>query len=342
MGCDTSFVGGLQLKAAVLLVLVFTRAARSDESEATAVALLRGVENARRTTQSFSIDGVVRRVLGDEAQERPFLVEYSEGKYRIRSGSAVAIYDGSQLYCYDGRESAVVMPPHQRCVDCLAFDPRALGVSTGLYSDLSLEENIAYRLGKEIAVVRPGGGGDDTALTRIKWIDRHSQRVEMEIQPHPPYRVSYYAKMIPDDSGEGIFATYVTESEFWDDDAMTWLPRKLVMYTIDGQSPETRTDQVEVVFQKPVFGRKFAADNWTYRSLEMPIGQPLVDLKAKQRIGYWDGAGLAETPPLGRRLLIDDKNARPASQWLIIANIVAMIVIALVVLLRRGKPRQSR
>jgi hypothetical protein len=36
---------------------------------------------------------------------------------------------------------------------------------------------------------------------------------------------------------------------------------------------------------------------WTLSGLDMPIGQAVVDVRIKRRVGYWDGRRLTENPP---------------------------------------------
>jgi hypothetical protein len=266
-------------------------AAEEKAERAGASKLMRSIEKTRSQSGPFKLSGVIKR--GPRTPSR-FTVECEGNQYRITSGRAVAICDGNQLLCYDGRESAVVIPREQRTIDCLAFDPRALGITTGLHSDLTLGESVAYRLGRDITVASTddASGKQDPAAVGVELTDRFGQRIRFEMQPRSPYRVYRYSKTIPRSDGDGIFTRYVTDAEYWADDATSWLPKRLVMYDQPDSDASKRGSETTVEFEKPEFVSRFDPHTWTVDGLSMPAGQPLADLRIKQRIGSWDGKKL--------------------------------------------------
>lgn len=53
-----------------------------------------------------------------------------------------------------------------------------------------------------------------------------------------------------------------------------------------------------VEFERPEFVSEIAPSTWTITGLSLPFGEPVVDLRIKQRIGYWNGAELVEQVPV--------------------------------------------
>ncbi len=187
------------------------------------------------------------------------------------------------------------MSREQRTEAHFAFDPRALGITTGLYSDLTLNESVAYRLGRDftLAAANDPSGKQDPETVTVELTDRFGQRVRFAMQPRSPYRVYRYSKTIPrSDADGGILVRYVTEAEYWPDAATSWLPKRLVMYHQPNGDVSQRAAETTVEFNEPEFVSKFDRQTWTIEGLSMPVGQPLTDLRIKQRIGYWDGSKL--------------------------------------------------
>lgn len=294
------------LIAAILLGLISIASgqelADADDSSA-AVEILRGLENTRMNSKPFRIKGVLRREHAGSDWNCGFVAECEGKKYRISrlfpSGKvgAVAVFDGEQLFSYDGRKSATISQPNRRAASALAFDPRTLGLSTGLYSDLTLQENLAFRTGSEIRVVPPEKAAPQSDIVRIELTDRFAQTIRFDLQPHGAFRIHYYAKTIPVEEGSDVFAQYVTETEYWPDEDKNWIPRKLTMYSLEEGNPEMKYDNMTVEFEKPEFVAEFDPEIWTVRGLHLPFGQPLADLRIKQRVGYWDGQKLVQTAP---------------------------------------------
>lgn len=265
-----------------------------------AIAILRGIETTRMDTGAFRMRGKFQRNLGNFVRTFEFVVESQGSRYRVTSKKAnpsVAIYDGEKLLSYDGMDSAVITTRDHRSAATLAFDPRALGISSGLYSDNPLREFIAYHAGKDISLKRPERDPDEPEAVTIELTDQFGQKIRFVVQPHSPFRVYRYSKTIPKSDGSGIFSRHVTESEFWPDDPDAWLPRRLVMYTQPGGDVSKRWNEVVVEFKKPKFVPEFKPNTWTLNGLSMPVGQPLVDLRFNQRVGYWDGSILVDDVP---------------------------------------------
>ncbi len=317
------------------------QSAAPDDPSPDAIALLRGVENTRSLSKPFRLEGIMTRTHAGSDWNCRFTVECQDNKYRIvRDGepAAVAISDGERLFGYDGHDSATIIVPGDRASFFLAFDPRSLGISTGLYSDLTLRENIAYHSAADIRMVVPASqDSTETDDVIVELTDRFDQRIQFQIEPRSPFRVSYYSKTILEEDSDDVFAVYVTESEYWPDEDEIWIPKRLVMYSLANGDPEMRHDEIVVEFQRPEFVTDFDSETWSFSGLSMPIGQPVVDLSLSQRLGYWDGNGLVNDPPATPAVL----NGAPApasrpwhTNWLVLANLAALGVIVLVVLLR--------
>ncbi len=315
----------------------------AQSSPPDAMGILRGLENTRTDAKPFRVKGVFLRVIPGAEQERSFAVEYEKGKYRIASegkAKSVVVFDGTQLFSYDGKDSAVITTVDRRVSSGLAFDPRSLGISTGLYSDLTLEKNIAYHSGTDVSFGGPKVNTRGSKAVTIELTDQYSQRIRFDVQPNSPFRVHYYSKTIPLSDGGGIFSVYVTETEYWPDDADGWLPRKLVMYSLPEGKPKQRVDEAVVEFEKPEFVSGFDPETWTEKGLSMPFGQPLADLRIKQRVGYWNGIELVESLPASPPGPLDRLRVKVRSmgtlEWVNVA-VVGVVIVSLCFLRRRSR-----
>lgn len=307
-----------------------------------AIGILRGVENTRSVFKPFRVRGTVTRPHSGDPWNSSFVVECEAERYRISvEGPAgpVAIFDGDQLFCYDGDVSATIITPDRRAATCLAFDPRSLGFSTGLYSDLTLEKDIAYHSATNFSLTQPEASeyeADD--VVSVELTDRFDQRIRFDVEPRSPFRVFFYSKSIFTDDGNGIFTQYITETEYWPNDVATWIPRKIIMYTLQEGKQENRVDNVIVEFEKPEFVDEFDSGIWTIAGLSLPFGQPLTDLRIMERIGYWNGNELVELPPSFEPQPIAEQQPEGRStRWLILINVAALGLIMLLLYWRRRR-----
>ncbi|MES2789706.1 MAG: hypothetical protein V4719_08800 [Planctomycetota bacterium] len=271
-----------------------------EPSVSEALGLLKALEKTRTSFKPFRLNGTLRRPFLNADDKTTFRVDCEDAKYRVTSlGSRrrVAVYDGEQLLTYDGQQNAAIMKPEERSSSALAFDPRTLGFSTGLYSDLTLKENLAYHSAKDTVIVDIPPGRRQSGLVGVELTDRFAQRIRFEVENHAPYRVHYYSKTISRKDGKGIFATYTTTTEYWPEQSENWIPKKLTAFTQYGDDDQKVVESV-VEFERPEFVSEIAPSTWTIAGLSLPFGEPVVDLRIKQRIGYWNGAELVEQVPV--------------------------------------------
>jgi len=272
-----------------------------NDTSTQAMAILRSLENTRMSASSFRLKGVISRFIPNGSLESKFTIEYQDGQYRVLTSSpqnAIVIFDGEKLLSYDGNDSAVINSAGTRVTTSIACDPRSIGFSTGFYSDLTLEENIAYHSGNNLSLIAKGNPGDSGQLVVVKLTDRFSQEITFVAEPRMPFRVHKYVKGIPDEEDGSILYRYVTESEFWPDNQDEWLPQKIKMYTLYGNDSVKKIDEITVAFDRPDRNVHFDGDSWTVKGLGLPFGQAVADLRIKERIGYWDGLKLTPNVPV--------------------------------------------
>lgn len=299
------------------------------EDSPDALTVLRDLERRRLDAPPFRIRGTLIRANVSHSAPIRFVAECEGEQYRISQlGStgevtSVAVFDGEQLISYDGKDSTVITDPEKRATTTLAFDPRTLGLSTGLYSDLTLKKNLAYHAGTDVKLVPIDDATPVTNRVRIELTDEFSQTIHFDIEPRGGYPVHRYSKTIPFQERSGIFTQYVTESEYWDakDDVWLprdlWFPRRMVMYTLRRGDPNQRHDDMMVEFERPEFVAGFPPETWTIEGLSLPSGQPVADLRIKRRVGYWDGKQLVESLP----------KSRPRTTWIVVASLAAVVVV---------------
>ncbi|MDB5340314.1 MAG: hypothetical protein JWN70_5933 [Planctomycetaceae bacterium] len=287
--------------AGVVLSMLFSVdiEAADKASASETLVVLKGLENVRTHFKPFTVRGTATRPVLGKDHKVEFRADCEAMKYRITSRpglSTVSVYDGTRLLLYDGNNSATISTPDHR-TSTLAFDPRSLGLATGLYSDLLLETNLAYRAAEDIVIAEIPVARQQPGLVGIELTDRFGQRIHFEIDDRAPYRLRYYSKTIPRTDGKGVFVKYVTESEYWADQPESWIPRKLTMYTLEeGRADRRRVDMI-VDLERPESVAAFDPSIWTISGLSLPFGQPVADLRIRERIGYWNGKELVKDVP---------------------------------------------
>ncbi|WP_437192953.1 LolA family protein [Planctomicrobium sp. SH527] len=246
---------------------------KGDEtSSSQAVAILRQLEASRLSTRPFLLKGKVTSPEVGSFWNCDLVIESEGEKYRItpsRPQGAVVVFDGKKLHCYDGRGQTTSISPSERTAQFVIFDPRSIGISTGLYSDLTLHENLAFHSAKDIEL-RPMSDQSGRGSVSIELTDRFSQRIRFEMDDRPPFRVFKYVKSIFDDNNKGkLIFQYVAESTFDDVAADNWIPSKVKMYTSFMKDVETRDDLNLVILEleKPDFSVQFNPDIWTKKGL---------------------------------------------------------------------------
>lgn len=318
-------------------------AAADKSSNSEAVGYLRALENVRTVFGPFKLHGVATELWLGRSARIEFQVDCQGSKYRVASlggSNKVSVFDGDRFLSYDGGNSATISTPDRRATVSFAFDPRSLGFSTGLYSDLTLEENIAFHSATNVVISEIPVNRRMPGLIGIELTDRFQQRIRFEIEKSAPYRVHYYSKTIPRQDGAGVFTKYVTESEYWEDQSRTWVPKKLRMYTLDEGREDHRVDTMAVDFDKPEIVTAIDPGVFSISGLSLPFGQPVADLRIHERIGYWNGTGLVKDVPVFERKVDERQVNQPKKNqlgWLIVVNIAAFALLCIGLYWRRSK-----
>ncbi len=273
------------LVVTVLLPQIGFAQTRSDAP--TPEELLRGVENAR---------------LNIPASRLTLSTEYAHGRYEltaefdgpnrrfwIRSKNRNRermVLSGTSVTHFNGTDSVTI-----RSVDdqnpSLFFDPRLLGITTTYWWNETLKGELPYHDGTEMQTV-----GAEEINGRSCWhvsiIDVHDQRRDLWIDDENGYRVYRSEFSIPGFKRNSTTPIYSGDTES--------LPTRVITEYFDARGlPKTHRRIVTVLDTEP--NVEFADVTWGYESLELPIGVPVADLRAKRRLGYWDGSGLALNPP---------------------------------------------
>lgn len=134
-----------------------------------------------------------------------------------------------------------------------------------MYSDLTLNENLAFHSAKDIEL-QPRSGQSGRGSVSIELTDRFSQRIRFEMDDRPPFRVFKYVKSIFEINNKGkLIFQYVAESTFDNVAADNWIPSKVQMYTSYLIDTETKDDLVTLELEKPDFSVRFNPDIWTIK-----------------------------------------------------------------------------
>lgn len=263
--------------------------------DAEAKGILEGIEKTRLAAKPFRVTGRhSARLTRDDERWQSFLAEHDDGKFRVRvtdPGGSTTISDGRQHLEYDGESSATIQSLDKPSSE-LGFDPLLLGISSGIdrYSDRGDYLSFRHRWNLKI-VSRRMDDGTETVL--VSFVDRYRQTRRLWVQPERGFRVLRAELELPLDQ-PGIPSVHTTVSEFRPEDRTGWVPRRIVStYAPRGQVQTFATLELD----EPEWGVEIPPSTWTVKGLELPIGEPVTDLRIHRRVGYWNGTGLQESLP---------------------------------------------
>lgn len=333
---------GLMLVAIVLP----TRAQEERAIDPDALNLLRAVEAARVQTPPVKIS-YSYWVHGKEVYRNVLIeLDAANDRYRITAGAGtrnplVSIYDGEQLLSFDNAGSAVISRRDQPPPG-FSFDPRAIGLIPIYNAKLTLDKQIPYSSAKRIRLSRRESV-DDVATVVVHLVDQFGEENRYWIQPTKNYRVVRFEKEIRFVNGDDHHVHRFEVTSRFPAEApqgMQWIPSEVhakgIHDGVETLNNELRGGTIEVV-------KGFPPHIWTLKGLNMPVGQPVVDLRIKERIGYWNSDGVLTEEPMA-------SPARPTStaapkragnffvrSLLLIVNAVALIAVVVYFLVTRKK-----
>lgn len=355
------------LACVVLSYVLFPLAGVVQGADAQALALLRGVEQARTSVPAGRVSMTI-------ASELP---PYG----RKESKSVTVSYDGSKRTATQSSDMLIIPPanseqykkiarmqPEQAAKDGLgtlgsqdiknavsgqsyvnywggsdtamskniargpsdfAFDPRTLGISVDFSATIPLPVYLGYENCHDAQVV-----GQEVvngvATSHVTVDTAHGTRLDLWIEDAAGFRVHRYRWQ----SGKvPLFKT--CDSQYPPGDRHGILPSVVTIkqYSKDDPTPKMintiTADRFEFGPQSPPPG--------SVASLDLPVGTALVDDKSGKTIGYWSGKELSKTAPRPSVVPAIEPSRRGLWVWLAVGAGVALLVgLALIIRRRRA------
>jgi hypothetical protein len=249
------------------------------------IILLQGVEMARLQVPPSRLH--FRLVFRDalRKEEGDYVMEFDGDKRRLAAQTPQGIgltYDGSEVVCYNPKSRQVELTDISDGLGPLLFDPRTVGMNSGLYWSMQVSEMLPYRHGKVEMVGREKIRGIDTWHVRITINGSEQWWVDVWVRDAEGFPVYRY--------DETLQMERRTILSYYENKDYPWLPSK-VDYSSFNTNGSFRVG-LAVTFTKAEAGVAFSETNWTIAALNMPEGTPVIDRRTKLTTGYWNGTNI--------------------------------------------------
>lgn len=194
-----------------------------------------------------------------------------------------AAWNGSD-YCQYGKEFGVSFRDRLRTADVHMFDPRLIGILHGYNLDQSLDDCLGYKYAKSATVI-----GSEQINGRQTWqvvLRPFEDEHQVWVEDVDPFRVHRFIYKAPARSEQ-----VVVESEFDQYRPVHILPSRV--RRTDRIAGKT-AHEVTLKVTRLDLHAKISDKVGTLASLDLPIGEAVVDERHGRRLGYWDGEGIVE------------------------------------------------
>jgi hypothetical protein len=293
-------VGVCVFGSAVALKIDGCAAGGDDSADATsaqaeAVGMLRAVEGERLNLRSGVVDCECHYRTADRHVVREIRIVWEESRRRFdvkttHGGTpekTKIMFDGDRAVRFDGSHNADIADLPSQGGD-LFFDPRELGLTTSYSSSLSLD----YALGFGAVRLQDGGSirlvGEDV-------IDGHRVRRVRVVQPND-WQLEFWVELGPvirlwrTEYRAGLQVN-VNTVEYGSGGVGAAFPTRVrTVYRIG----EDRVAEREILVSRSQVNVPVAPKTWTLSGLDLPTGTIVTDGKLQRRMGYWNGAALAD------------------------------------------------
>lgn len=326
-------LGRTQLCVMFVLSLLWMENSVSDCQAAEGpdpITLIQGVEMARlRTPPSrLTMHVVFRDPL--RKNESDYLIEFDEDRRRSAFLNPEGNSKGKGLF-YDGEQACLYNPSIKQASfrgldDSTAdplFDPRIIGLSSGLQWVLKLADVLPYKSGKVELVGKEQIQGTETWHVRIAMEMTRKYQIDVWIGDTEAFPVYRY-DMTFDDERRSIISFYENKN-------YPWLPSKAVASRFNNDG--SFRDELTVTIDKAEANLAFSETNWTLAGLNLPEGTAVIDRRTKLTLGFWNGTNITPWEVWNAKRLAKTKVYPPSERskvivWIFLA---AMIVVPLVI-----------
>jgi RNA polymerase sigma factor (sigma-70 family) len=202
----------------------------------------------------------------------------------------VSLSDGTNWMVYretDGKPSGTTIddPAKAGSSSGRFFDFRCLGLSGFLHSETTLESSLGFQHARSIKLLGREAIAGSQAW-RVQVVNRYGAKFVFWIDVARPQRVLQCSE------GDNLI-----QSEF-DPASPDALPSAVIMrtkYSANHPRLVTSEERYTRVSVRPNIVTDPA--QWTLAGLGMPLGTTVVDVRVQRQLGFWDGVGLAISPP---------------------------------------------
>lgn len=303
-----------------------------SSKDASALALLRGVELSRAKYDNLRVELVME--YADRAQEcaLPCLVEQAGRRRRfeqfaggcLKQGEVIIVNDREvwgyrrkeyrDLEIYDMERSVGVRGDK-------AYDPRILGLTDiAVTADATLRELLWIETCDRVELKgREDMKGHPTWRVRATWNDTTSDFWIEE----PSFRVHKRLNQCPGIRVESI-------SEFDPKDRTFPFPKHVEVTREEGK----KWKRLNITVKSFEFDKLIPNERFTMKSIGLPMNTMINDYRIHRIVGYWDGEGVSKHP-----VYPDEKPRQPIPprprhpHRLLLTGLNAFVILALVIVL---------
>ncbi len=273
---------------AVVVLTHCLEASAEDTSTPDAKMLLQGVEAARlevpasrlKLRTEYMHSNYTFNVDFDDARRRSWITSHNTTSTRM-------VLSGSTVTHFDGKDSVTFHDINDQN-GSLFFDPRLLGITTTYWWNESLAKELPSGDGISLRTIGEEEV-DGNKCWHVTVVDSYEQQRDLWIDDRNGFRVYRSDFSIPGLKRNSTISTYSDD----DPQALPTFVRTDYYDAIGNKKTPSRT----IAVLETETDVQFDDDTWSYASLDLPIGVPVVDLRTKRRLGYWDGSGLSLNPP---------------------------------------------
>lgn len=245
----------------------------------------RSEQFTREYSHTYSADEVVATDITKRADSMSREEAVRAGLLKPFESHHVTVYDGAALrdaWVSDGKPEHLTLDDPGKGSAQSVFDPRCLGLSTVLTAGSTVENCLAYKEAKSLALV-----GAETVEGVTAW--------HIQVQSKPQARLDFWIEIArPTRVLNQAYGSDFTLSKYDDAASRDPLPTEGPTMMFRNGSPAFRT---RLIRSNSRFNVTVDPASFTLAGRGIAIGTPVTDVRIHRYLGSRNGAGLSEFPP---------------------------------------------
>ena len=198
----------------------------------------------------------------------------------------VSAFDGNILLQYresDGRPEGTTIYDTREGIGDALTNPQCFGLRTSLFAESTPRSCLAFEEARSIKLL-----GQESLEGNLAWrvqvISKYDDKLDFWIDAAHPERLLKQAY-----GRDFVVSRY--------DSSGSPIPTEVIQKEYDRRTGNLMME-IRHAFSNVKFGVSLPASTWTLAGLGMKIGTSVGDNRSSRGIGYWNGAGLSESPPV--------------------------------------------